>query len=140
LKPVVMVIDDDYGITNLLSLMLSRYDYIPITASNGSFALNTLKHCSLPSLILTDYSMPMLNGCEFIEHVALQNHLKHIPILMMTGSNIEDVRLPTSTNYKGVIMKPFDVSAILEKITPYLHVNTYPSSYDSLCDSSVYLA
>jgi CheY-like chemotaxis protein len=111
-----MVVDDDNGIANLLSIMLKGNGYFPITATNGSVALEMLKHCPLPSLILTDYSMPVMNGCEFIEHIAQQSHLQHIPILIMTGSAIEDLRLPNTQNFKGLIQKPFKISTMLENI------------------------
>jgi two-component system chemotaxis response regulator CheY len=123
LKPVVMVIDDDSGISNLLSILLKNNGYTPITASNGSAALDTLKNCPVPSLILTDYSMPVINGCELIENISGQGHLGNIPILLMTGSDITDLKLPTTSNFKEIIPKPFKINTLLETICYYLNEN-----------------
>ncbi len=114
MRPIVMVIDDSKEIAVLLSIMLKNNGYKSITASNGSAALNYLKKGSPPALILTDYSMPMLNGCEFIELISAQSQYKDIPVVIVTGSAIEDLKLPTTTNFKGIIQKPFKLTTVLE--------------------------
>lgn len=111
-----MVIDDDHAITNLLSTLLKKYHYTPITACNGSVALDTLKYCLLPTLILTDYCMPVLNGCELVEALSRQPAYRDIPVIMFTGSSIEDLQLPRTSNFKGIIQKPFELSSILDAI------------------------
>lgn len=116
MKPVVMVVDDDPGVANLLCTMLKRHGYIPMTASNGYEALKTLLDSPSPSpnLILTDFSMPILNGREFIEKMSVLNELKDIPVIMMSGSNIDEIDLPQTTNYKGLLQKPFKINTLLE--------------------------
>lgn len=126
--PVIMVIDDDRGIADLLSIMLKSNGYTPITASNGSVALNLLKHSPRPMLILTDYSMPVLNGCELIEILSNYSGLQHIPAIIMTGTAIDDLRLPTTNNFKGIIPKPFKISTVLDTIRYYLAYEDYNSS------------
>ncbi|RNC28915.1 MAG: Phosphate regulon transcriptional regulatory protein PhoB [Candidatus Dichloromethanomonas elyunquensis] len=130
MNPVVLVVDDDCGISSLLSILLTNNGYTPITASNGSAALDTLKNCPTPSLILTDYSMPVLDGCKLIENISLQSHLQDIPILLMTGSDINDLKLPTTSNFKGIILKPFKISVLLESISCYIQgKDCKPSAY-----------
>ncbi|NLI92985.1 MAG: response regulator [Peptococcaceae bacterium] len=130
MNPVVLVVDDDCAISNLLSIILKSNGYTPITASNGSAALDILKSSPIPSLILTDYSMPVLNGCKLIENISLQRHLQHIPILLMTGSDINDLELPTTRSFKGIILKPFKITTLLETINFYIQENECkPSEY-----------
>lgn len=112
--PIVMVIDDDKEILNLLSILLKNSGYKSITATNGSTALEYLKKCPAPALILTDYSMPKLNGYQFIEKVASQPQYKDIPVVILTGSEINDLELPSSSNFKGIIQKPFKLNTVLE--------------------------
>ncbi|MDJ0305259.1 MULTISPECIES: response regulator [Dehalobacter] len=131
MRPVVMVIDDDTSIANLLSTMLISNGYTPIIASNGYSALTMLKSCPHPTLILTDYSMPILNGCEFIEKVSVQKNLKDIPVIMISGSDIEERKLPKTTNFKGIIQKPFKINTVLDVIKHHA-INH--------CDSSLYPA
>lgn len=112
--PIVMVIDDDKEILNLLSILLRNSGYKSITATNGSAALEYLKKCPAPALILTDYSMPKLNGYQFIEKIASQPQYKDIPVVILTGSEINDLELPSSSNFKGIIQKPFKLNTVLE--------------------------
>jgi len=114
LGPIVMVIDDDKEILNLLSILLRNSGYKSITATNGSAALEYLKKCPAPALILTDYSMPKLNGYQFIEKIASQPQYKDIPVVILTGSEINDLELPSSSNFKGIIQKPFKLNTVLE--------------------------
>lgn len=133
MNPVVMVVDDDRGIENLLSVMLKINGYHPITAPNGYVALNMLNSCPLPVLILTDYSMPALNGCEFIESLSHRSHLTNIPVVIITGSDVDEIKLPKTNNYKGLIKKPFKIGAVLEKIKLLTAAeDTTSSTYPSL--------
>lgn len=123
-----MVIDDNSSIAQLLSIMLKSNGYTPITAPNGLDALDILKNCPLPALILTDYAMPVLNGCEFIETISIQPQFKDIPVVIITGSAIEDLRLPNTANFKGLIEKPFKVNTLLDTIKQLTALDEYHPS------------
>lgn len=116
MNPVVMVVDDNSSIAQLLCIMLSTNGYTSISASSGLAALEMLETCPVPALILTDYAMPNLNGSEFIEIISSQPQLKDIPVLIISGSPIEDLKLPTTKNFKGLIQKPFTISNVLETV------------------------
>ncbi len=128
--PIIMIIDDDRGITDLLSVLLKSNGYTPITAANGSAALNILKRSPLPLLILTDYSMPLLNGCGLIEILSRYSTLQNIPVIIMTGTAIENLRLPNTNNFKGIIPKPFRLCTVLDTIRHYV---TYKDCNSSTC-------
>lgn len=116
MRPLIMVIDDDKGITNLLSIILRKHGYTPITASNGSAALEILKHNPLPRLILSDYCMPVLNGCKLTEKLSEQPCLKDIPVVIMTGSAMDCLRVPKTDNFKKIIQKPFNIIELIDII------------------------
>jgi CheY-like chemotaxis protein len=124
-----MVIDDDRGIADLLSVVLKNNGYTPITAPNGYAAQDILTRCPQPILILSDYAMPIVNGCELIETISQHSYLQHIPAIIMTGSDIDSLRLPITHNFKGIIQKPFKISTILETIRYYENIGE--------CDSSI---
>lgn len=116
MNPIVFLIDDDDDIIEVLSLMLSKNGYTPITARNGSAALDLLKHSPRPSLIITDYAMPLLNGCEFTENISVQSEYQDVPVIIITGSDITGLRLPQTRNFRGVIEKPFKIGTFLDTI------------------------
>lgn len=133
MQPVIMVIDDDYGITHLLSIMLKTHGYTPITAPDGSVALETLKICPLPKLIISDYCMPILNGGDLVEHLSSQTKYRDIPVVIMTGSEIDDLRLPNTSNFKGIIKKPFNIEIILNAIRTIEKYNSPDQGNSIIC-------
>jgi len=119
LQPVIMVIDDDNTITELLATVIEKYGFTPITASNGRAALDILDQIPPPVLIITDYSMPLLNGRELILALSLKPGYEQIPVVMITGSSAQDLQLPNTCNFEGVILKPFDLATIAGIIMKY---------------------
>ena len=119
MEPFVMVVDDDKEMRNILAMMLKNSGYQSITASNGLEACELLKKCSSPSLIITDYAMPLMNGKELIERLTAQSQYRDIPVIMITASEIEYVLLPKSANLKAVIQKPFILSMVLDIVKIY---------------------
>ncbi len=83
---VVMVVDDDEGIRVLHSRYLKGMypDAQVITASNGKEAFELAKKCR-PRLIVTDYSMPEMNGYELLNLLKGEPSTKHIPVFVITG-------------------------------------------------------
>ena len=66
-KPLVLVIDDDAGIREAIVDFLAEEGFEAVGAGNGLEALNLLAESSrkLPSLILLDLMMPVLDGWTF---------------------------------------------------------------------------
>lgn len=119
MNSVVLVIDDNIRVAKLLATILNINGYTSITASNAKNAYELLKTGPLPALILTDYYMPHVNGCEFIESIATYSEYKDIPVILITSSRLETLKLPTTDNFKGLIKKPFNLNTILEAVRKF---------------------
>ena len=57
----ILVIDDDRDILQLVSAILKKHGYNPITASDGDQGL-TLFESENPAIVLTDINMPGISG------------------------------------------------------------------------------
>ena len=125
MKPLVMIIDDDCGIVNLLSVILKNNDYDVLTASDGISALNLLNGNISPDIIITDYGMPRLNGSELIEKIYNYKKLKDIPAIIITSSDPQSIDLPRTANYSGIVYKPFKIDTILQKIDDFIKEDNY---------------
>ena len=123
-----MVVDDNQGVLELIKNIFSPMGYQVITANNGAAALKKLTAIPKPDLILTDYCMPLINGSELIERLAGDNRFSDIPILVITGSLIDLIKLPSTPNYSGCIKKPFEITNILSIVNTIIHQK---SSIDS---------
>jgi CheY-like chemotaxis protein len=72
-----------------------------------------------PDVIFLDLNMPLLNGHEFLKKIKQEDHLKNIPVIILTTSSnpntIEEVK---QLGAKDLITKPgsfSELTAILQK-------------------------
>ena len=98
---VILLAEDDPLIRNLVGLMLSKEGYSVLTANDGQEALEICrKFKDTIHLLLTDKTMPRMNGLELAE--LCQKKRSEIKILIMSGEaagtvinqNIPDAFLP----------------------------------------------
>ena len=82
----ILVVDDDEGVRVLHSRFLKKMypDAHVIQASNGREAFDLAKQYK-PRIIVTDYSMPEMNGYEFLNLLKGEPTTKHIPVFVITG-------------------------------------------------------
>ncbi len=83
-RPSVLVVDDDPGILHVLSSGLSRAleGFEVMTASNGREAIDLMAQ-RLPTVLVTDLAMPVMDGFALIAHVT--NHRPSLPVVVLTG-------------------------------------------------------
>ena len=67
----ILVVDDESNITEAVFQLLREKGYEVATASNGKEGLNKLNRFQ-PDLILTDISMPDMEGIEFLRTLRRQ--------------------------------------------------------------------
>ena len=88
----VLIVEDENGLRDLLSLLLRTSGYDTMTAANGMEALRRLdsRH---PALVLLDLRMPVMDGWQFREAQLADPAIANIPVLCLTGMfNPLDVR------------------------------------------------
>ena len=67
----VLVVDDDSGIRSLVARVLERAGWLVVDAGDGAQALEILERGKVDmDLVLTDVSMPMLDGLELGRRIA----------------------------------------------------------------------
>ncbi|MFC7397660.1 ATP-binding protein [Chelatococcus sp. GCM10030263] len=82
-KLTVLVVDDDALIAMSTADMLEDLGHEAIEANSGSKALEILGNGRSVDLLITDYSMPKMNGAQLAE--AVRQALPDLPILLVTG-------------------------------------------------------
>src|SRR5690348_13881683 len=80
----VLIVDDDAGVRNPLSDILSKAGFRVDSAANGMHAMTKLNTGSLPDLILLDLMMPGMNGHEMMKVIRADERFRNIPVMMMT--------------------------------------------------------
>lgn len=106
----VLVVDDERINRELLGAMLSQTFEIAF-ASNGKEAMAALEEGDY-SLILLDLLMPVMDGFEVIERCQADEHLRRIPIIVMTSEKSAEVR-SIRMGAADFITKPYDMPEVI---------------------------
>ena len=111
----ILIVDDDRVILELVAKMAARLGYHPTTAEDGVDALYHLTRTHY-DLVLTDYDMPFIDGYQLADQIK-EKHFG-TRVIVMTGSCEPDVldMLDGSGIVDGVLLKPFNMNAMKEKI------------------------
>ncbi|SEI08591.1 chemosensory pili system protein ChpA (sensor histidine kinase/response regulator), partial [Stutzerimonas xanthomarina] len=113
---LVMVVDDSVTVRKVTSRLLERNGMNVLTAKDGVDAITQLQERK-PDIILLDIEMPRMDGFEVATLVRHDEHLKDLPIIMITsrtGDKHRDRAMAIGVNeYLG---KPYQESLLLEAI------------------------
>jgi CheY-like chemotaxis protein len=87
-------------------------------ANNGKEAFEKLTLTStVPDLIISDISMPCMNGYEFLVEIRNNRQFDDIPIIMLSATQREaEADCSRVLGANGFISKPASVSALSEKL------------------------
>jgi len=110
-QKTVLVIDDEYGIAELLQFALEDANYRVLTAPNGKVGL-ALAQEEKPALILLDVMMPILDGPATLKALKGNEALRDIPVVMMSSIDEQSVRA-LSDGFVGFVRKPFHLDVLI---------------------------
>lgn len=88
----ILIVDDSFVSITLTEIALSMIDKDIRTAcvSTGEGALEILKKASqLPAMILLDLKMPGMGGAETLRRIRSDEHLKALPVVIVSSSTLE---------------------------------------------------
>ncbi|MBF5043906.1 response regulator [Aggregicoccus sp. 17bor-14] len=110
MKPTVLIVDDELTIVESLQELLEYEGYGVVTAPNGRRALEELERAR-PSLVLTDYMMPQMNGLQLLEAVRASPSLRDLPVVVMSAVHGQPSRVAElGAQFLG---KPFELEHLL---------------------------
>jgi putative two-component system response regulator len=90
--PRILVVDDQPGITSLMSQLLTIRGYEVVTAGNVEEALAEIRR-QLPDLVLSDVVMPGKSGYALCRELKENPATRLIPFVLVTGLSDTDDRL-----------------------------------------------
>lgn len=88
----ILVAEDDLGTRLSICDYLECSGYSVVSAENGKDAIALLE-THQPHLIVTDVSMPLMDGYEFVRQVRRRPALRLLPIVFLTGRTDTDERV-----------------------------------------------
>jgi CheY-like chemotaxis protein len=112
---VVLVVDDEVGIANLLSDVLSDEGHRVLVAVNGHEAFKRAEE-GRPDLVITDFMMPIMDGGQLIKAMADHPDLKDVPVFLMSSAP-ESALHDKCSGYTLFIRKPFEIYGVVDLVT-----------------------
>jgi PAS domain S-box-containing protein len=88
LDGTVLLIDDDAEIRAMTRQMLERIGMTVAEAGNGKEGLAWLETHQLPSIILLDLMMPVMDGFEFLDHMQQKDAWTGVPVIVVTAMEL----------------------------------------------------
>jgi len=129
----VLVVDDNE--TNLLvaTAMLQQLGVVADVANNGKEALNAFKK-SHYDIILMDFNMPVMGGCEATECIrSLDNDSTQPIIIALTAKDHQsDVDRCLASGMNGVLFKPFKLTELLVALEQHMGCSLVNEPVDSV--------
>jgi CheY-like chemotaxis protein len=119
----ILVVEDDKDLRRNLQRLLEIEGYTVDVAENGQVALKLLENAAvLPSLIILDLMMPVMDGFEFREKMVTNLRLARIPIAIMTADGHVDEK-KIRVKAAAALRKPADAEAILQIVRQFASVS-----------------
>jgi two-component system chemotaxis response regulator CheY len=120
----ILVVDDDESIRELLRLHLSSAGYEVRVAADAIVAGYMVLR-SAPDLIITDISMPHMNGFEFIAALKADKALPYIPVIFLTSMEEGDHR-GKELGAVGYVTKPVRSDRLLALVAQHVTGGAHP--------------
>ena len=115
-KTKIMVVDDEPNIVQTQQDRLEMNEYEVVTAGNGKEGLERFEQ-EQPDVILLDVIMPIMDGHEMLEALRKRPTGQNVSVIMLTArSQTQDIARANACGIDDYIVKPFDLSELLEKI------------------------
>jgi CheY-like chemotaxis protein len=120
----ILVVDDDESIRELLRLHLSAAGY-EVRVAEDAIAAGYLVLKRPPDLIITDVSMPHMDGFEFVAALKADKSLPYIPVIFLTSVEDGDFR-GKELGAVGYVTKPVRADHLLSLVAQHVPGGAHP--------------
>ena len=120
-KKRILVVDDEPQITLVLRSGFVKHGYDVRVASEGEAALE-LFHAWTPDLVVTDLSMPNMDGLELCKRI---RSISSVPIIVLSVKGEEAIKIEAlDTGADDYVTKPFGIGELVARARAALRRTT----------------
>jgi DNA-binding response OmpR family regulator len=115
----VLIVDDEFGLAEVVSEMLTERGFETVLAINGQLALERIREQSF-DLVLLDCMMPILDGSGVVRALRADPATEQLPIILMSALP-HTVPLDVQAVTCALLRKPFspgELFAAIERCLP----------------------
>ncbi len=111
-KARLLIVEDDFDISNMLRIYFSGQNYEVDIAPRGSAALEKTRQ-NLPHLIVLDIMLPDIDGFEVCRILRTNTRTSHVPIIFLTQKDERSDKLQgLELGADDYVTKPFDLEEL----------------------------
>ena len=109
----ILVVDDEPQILRVLRMSLKAHRFDVRTAADGESAIDLFNDWS-PDLVITDLSMPLMNGLELCREI---RKISQTPIIVLSVKGEEKTKVEAlDAGADDYITKPFGIDELLARV------------------------
>jgi diguanylate cyclase (GGDEF)-like protein len=111
-KGRILVVEDDFDISNMLRIFFRSQDYDVSVAARGEDGLALCRQ-QLPHVIVLDIMLPDIDGYEVCRRLRSNLRTSHVPIIFLTQKDERSDRIAgLELGADDYITKPFDIEEL----------------------------
>jgi len=112
-----LVVDDSRSMRAIIGKQLRELGFTVQEAGGGQEALAALHAGGPVDLVLLDWNMPEMDGCEVLSLIRSEPRYKSVRVMMVTTeSEMTQVAVALEAGANEYLMKPFDRESLVEKL------------------------
>lgn len=116
----VVVIDDEEDSLEVAEIILMEYGANVYTASDGQEGLEVVQRVK-PRLVISDLSMPVMDGWSFINSMKKDRGLAEIPVIALTAhAMVGDRERAMAAGFHNYLTKPLTVDTFMQDLVSLL--------------------
>ena len=116
----ILVVDDEQGLREVLSIMLKRAGYAVTSVSDGEEAIEQLQK-EIFDLVITDLRMPKVDGIEVCRQLKKNALTRKIPVIMLTAKReMADKVVGVRVGADDYLTKPFEPRELRVRVKTFL--------------------
>jgi len=111
----VLVVEDTPDVARMIRLAL-HHDFRFLAAGDGAQGLELARRYR-PTVVITDWMMPRMDGLELTRQLRADPLTRHIPIVMLTArSDVENKVAGLETGVSAFLGKPFSTTELVSTV------------------------
>ena len=115
--PRVLVADDNADMRNYIRRILASVDCEVETVNDGMAALAAAARHDPPDLILSDVTMPGLDGIELVRRLRAALRMENVPLILLSARAGEEARVEgLAAGADDYIVKPFSARELVARV------------------------
>lgn len=122
-KRRVLVVDDDEQIIDMFTDLLGKDGRFEVRTAVTGYEAGIVTEQFRPDIVLLDFKLPDINGNAVCRTIRANPVYEHMKIIMMSGvADPDEIEELLQGGADEFVRKPFDIKAVIERMTELLKV------------------